>query len=366
MLRVRGVTRVFPASPQPVRALDGVDLDVHEGSFTAILGASGSGKTTLLRILAGFDRPDAGQVRINDTIVAGPGTFIRPEKRSVGIVAQEGSLFPHLSVADNIAYGLPGGIRARFDAPRRRRRNDRVDEMLTLVGMAGYGNRRPDELSGGQQQRVALARALAPEPTVLLLDEPFSALDASLRVDLREEVRELLRSINATAVLVTHDQSEALSLADHIAMMRDGRVIAFASPTQLYAEPVDPEAAAFLGDSVEVPCTLIDEPTREDETLLVDSPLGRIRVHRSAVFDGTLVLRPEQLSLTADGVPATVTSTSFFGHDGLARLSLIDGTTIVARMDGADLPKPGSSVGITVVDRKLPSSTFPIPDLAIP
>ncbi|MGB3302415.1 ABC transporter ATP-binding protein [Gordonia sp. (in: high G+C Gram-positive bacteria)] len=352
MLSVRGVTRVFPASPQPVHALRGVDLDVREGSFTAILGASGSGKTTLLRILAGFDRPDGGEVSINGTIVAGPGTFVRPEKRSVGIVAQEGALFPHLSVAANIAYGLPGGIGSRFSTAARRHRSERVEEMLHLVGMAGYGNRSPDELSGGQQQRVALARALAPAPTVLLLDEPFSALDASLRVDLREEVRELLRSINATSVLVTHDQSEALSLADHVAMMRDGRVIACAPPNELYAKPVDPSAAAFLGDSVELPCTLVDLGST-DKTAIVDSPLGRLRVDRSAVFGETLVLRPEQFTLTADGIPATVASTSFFGHDGLARLSLIDGTGIVARMEGRDLPAPGSTVRVSVVESDL-------------
>ncbi|MGB3698834.1 MAG: ABC transporter ATP-binding protein [Gordonia sp. (in: high G+C Gram-positive bacteria)] len=357
MLRVRDVTRVFPADSAPVHALRGVDLDVPAGSFTAILGESGCGKTTLLRILAGFDRPDGGRVEIDGSLVAGDGRFVRPERRRVGIVAQEGALFPHLTVAANIAYGLPGGLRSRFGPAQRENRARRVTEMLRLVGMAGYGDRRPDELSGGQQQRVALARALAPAPAVLLLDEPFSALDASLRVELREEVRDLLRRIDATAVLVTHDQSEALSLADQVAMMRDGRVIQAAAPADLYACPVDPPAAAFLGESVEIPCTA----TADGEgTVTVDSVLGRLRVARSTVFDDRLILRPEHLELGDHGAEAIVTSVSFFGHDGLARLALPDGTPLLVRTAGSALPAPGSTVHVHVTDALTVKAPTPV------
>lgn len=382
MFTVRGVTRVFPSRPEPVHALRGVDLDVEEGSLTAVLGASGCGKTTLLRILAGFDKPDAGTAHLGGTLVAGGGTFVRPEKRSVGIVAQEGALFPHLDVAANVAYGLPGGIGAAINPVKRRERRERVAEMLELVGLPGYAERRPDELSGGQQQRVALARALAPEPSVILLDEPFSALDAALRVELREEVRDLLRSIDATAVLVTHDQSEALSLADHVAMMRDGKVVQSGSPWDVYSSPVDPQAAAFLGESVEIPCRLSNcgvAPDGEltcthDDMVHVDCPLGALQVRRSAVFDGAgggpadqqpqlqqpqppppqqqrankLVLRPEELVLADDGAPARVCATSFFGHDGLVRLRLDDGTALMVRLDGKDIPEVGDDVHVRV------------------
>ncbi|WP_182359052.1 ABC transporter ATP-binding protein [Tomitella gaofuii] len=355
MFRVRGVTRVFPSRPAPVHALRGVDLDVRRGELTAVLGASGCGKTTLLRALAGFDRPDAGTIHLGDTLVAGPGAFVRPEHRNVGIVAQEGALFPHLSVAQNVVYGLPDGLLSAFNFVARRRRRARVDEMLELVGLPGYGDRRPDELSGGQQQRVALARALAPAPSVILLDEPFSALDAALRVELREEVRDLLRDVQATAVLVTHDQSEALSLADHVALMRDGRVVQAGSPADVYARPVDPAAAAFLGESVEIPCRVHGG---DGDLVEVDCPLGRLRVKPSALFDGqgagasadrTMVLRPEQLAIADDGTPATVCATSFFGHDGLVRLRVDDGTPLLVRLDGRDIPPVGSAVHVRAI-----------------
>ena len=355
MFRVRDVTRVFPAKRGDVHALRGVDLDVAEGSLTAVLGASGCGKTTLLRILAGFDRPDSGEVWLDGRLVAGPGVYVKPEHRSVGIVAQEGSLFPHLDVAANIAYGLPGGWHRFWSPAQRAERKSRVEEMLDLVGLPGYGHRRPEELSGGQQQRVALARALAPAPSVVLLDEPFSALDAALRVELREEVRDLLRSIGATAVLVTHDQSEALSLADHVAMMRDGRVVQAGSPSEVYLTPVDPMAASFLGEAIELPCNVLSESS--PDLAKVNCALGAVSVQRSAVFGQagacTLVLRPEQLELAPDGAPARVSSTSFFGHDGLARLQLADGTPLIIRLDGVDMPDVGADVHVRLSERVL-------------
>ncbi|HLR86743.1 MAG TPA: ABC transporter ATP-binding protein [Wenzhouxiangella sp.] len=353
MFRVRRLTRIFPGRPEPVHALSGVDLDVAAGSFTAVVGPSGCGKTTLLRILAGFDRPDSGSVWLDGRHVVGPGIFVRPERRSIGVVTQEGSLFPHLTVAANIAYGLPGEWRRAWSKTQRCKRRERIEEMLSLVGLAGYGNRRPDELSGGQQQRVALARALAPEPAAVLLDEPFSALDAALRVELREEVRELLKKLGTTTVLVTHDQNEALSLADHVALMRDGKVIQTGTPFDVYADPVDPEAAAFLGESVELPCRVL---TSEDGLQRVECALGDVCVNSSAVHRrndrNVLVLRPEQLELTdSGGAPASVAGASFFGHDGLVRLRLHDGTPLLVRLGGTGMPPVGSNVKVRILDR---------------
>ena len=215
-------------------------LAVPVGSFTAILGASGSGKTTLLRVVAGFERADRGTVRIGGTLVDdGGSTWLAPERRQIGYVPQEGSLFPHLSVRRNVGFGLGRGeIRA-----------GRVDELLELVGIGELASRYPHQLSGGQQQRVALARALAVRPSLLLLDEPFSSLDASMRASVRAEVRELVRTAGTTAVLVTHDQEEALSLADQVAVIRDGHIGQTGAPRDIYNRPVDADLATFLGEA---------------------------------------------------------------------------------------------------------------------
>ena len=215
---------------QPV--LRGIDLHVPEGSTTVILGPSGCGKTTLLRVIAGFQAPDRGSVALGDDVVVGPGLWRAPERRGVGYVAQEGNLFPHLSVGANVVYGLGRG--ARRDTARLR-------ELLGLVGLdVSLADRRPDQLSGGQQQRVALARALARRPKVLLLDEPFSSLDAALRTSTREAVADVLRREGVTAILVTHDQSEALSMADQVAIMHDGRFSQVGTPAEVYDRPADP------------------------------------------------------------------------------------------------------------------------------
>ncbi|HPU38310.1 MAG TPA: ABC transporter ATP-binding protein [Microthrixaceae bacterium] len=291
---VVGLRRTFPADP-PVVALDGVDLDVAAGSFTAILGPSGSGKTTLLRVLAGTERADGGTVVIGGQLVEGRGTHVVAEGRRVGLVPQEGALFPHLDVARNVGFGLhkvPKAERAR-----------RVAELLDLVGLAGMGNRRPHELSGGQAQRVALARALAPDPDVVLLDEPFSALDASLRTSLRAEVAELLRSTGTTAVLVTHDQDEAMSLADTVAVMRAGRIVQRGAPADLYRCPTDLWVADFLGDAVLVDGELLDDGPLNagpDRTWVVRCALGDVPTVLAAtappdVGPVRFCCRPEQL-----------------------------------------------------------------------
>src|SRR5579863_5016331 len=211
--------------------LTDLDLEVPAGSLTAILGPSGSGKTTLLRILAGFEQADTGTVRIGDAVVDGVGTHVPPERRRIGYVPQEGSLFPHLNVIANVGFGLPS----------RQRSSRQITDLLDAVGLTDLGKRYPHELSGGQQQRVALARALAIRPDVVLLDEPFASLDAHLRASIRTDVQEVFRRAGTTAVLVTHDQDEALSTADRVAVLRNGKIAQCAAPQDLYDRPADAE-----------------------------------------------------------------------------------------------------------------------------
>jgi iron(III) transport system ATP-binding protein len=331
-LSVRGLTKAFGEGP----VLAGLDLEVPTGSLTAVLGPSGCGKTTLLRLLAGFERADEGSVRLGERVLCDARTHLAPERREIGFVAQEGALFPNLDVAANVGFGLP----------RAQRRGERVAELLELVGLAGMAERFPHQLSGGQQQRVALARALAPAPAVVLLDEPFDALDAGLRAQVRAEVRAALREAGATALLVTHDQEEALSLADVVAVMRDGRIVQSADPRTLYRDPVDAEVALFVGEAV-----LLNAGLRGDHA---ETALGRLPV-RGGPTDrqrGVAMLRPEQISChdrPLTGSPrGRVTATEFFGHDATARISLADGLEITARSVGHRLPRVGDEVSIVI------------------
>jgi len=265
------------------QVLSGLDLDVPAGSLTAILGPSGSGKTTLLRVLAGFERADAGTVRIGPALADGLGTFLPPERRRIGYVPQEGSLFPHLTVAANVGFGLP-----------RRGRAQRSAQLLEAVGLAGFARHYPHQLSGGQQQRVALARALAIEPEIVLLDEPFAALDAHLRASVRADVQRLLKAAGTTTVLVTHDQDEALSTADRVAVLRQGRIAQCAAPEELYRRPVDADLAAFIGDANLIPGML--------NGLSVDTALGPLAVEPANAgvtthVPATVLVRPEQVEL---------------------------------------------------------------------
>ena len=317
------------------RVLRGVDLEVATGSILAVLGPSGGGKTTLLRLIAGFERADAGAVELRGTTVVGPGTFRAPERRGVGIVPQEGALFPHLSVAGNVGYGLH----------RDRDRAARVGECLELVGLPGIETMRPNELSGGQQQRVALARALAPRPSVVMLDEPFASLDAALRVQVRAEVCGVLRDAGATAVLVTHDQQEALSAADQVAVLLHGRILQSADPVTLYRAPVDLDVARFVGDAVVLSGERIGD--------VVSCPLGRLPLIDASHLPAsvTVVVRPEQIALgdRPGAVSARVTGAAFFGHDAVVELS-VHGTTlpVTARVQTADIPAVGDAVQISV------------------
>jgi iron(III) transport system ATP-binding protein len=335
-LSISGLTKSFGDSP----VLAGLDLEVRAGSLTAVLGPSGCGKTTLLRLLGGFERADSGSIRLGERVLCDAGTHLAPERREIGFVPQEGALFPHLDVAANVGFGLP----------RAERRGGRVEELLALVDLEGLAQRFPHQLSGGQQQRVALARALAPEPGLILLDEPFDALDAGLRAQVRGEVREALRAAGTTALLVTHDQEEALSLADAVAVMRGGRIAQAADPQTLYRDPVDAEVAAFVGEAV------LLEGRREGSG--VETSLGRLRTRGAAGGDGgrvTAMLRPEQIlchepSAGRGGPLGRVLSTAFYGHDATARIALEDGELreIVARAAGHLLPAVGERVAIAV------------------
>ena len=337
--------RALCAGYGPVPVLVDLDLVVPSGEFMAVLGESGSGKSTLLRVLAGFLRPTAGTVAFGDRVVAGQGAFVPPEKRRVGIVPQEGALFPHLDVCANVAFGLPRGSQAR------------VDEVLDMVGMLDLAHARPHELSGGQQQRVALARALAPRPDVVLLDEPFTALDATRRVRLRAEVRDLLRALGTTTVLVTHDQEEALSTADRVAVLREGRVVQVGTPLEVYDSPADLGVARFVGDAVVLPAQRLTD----GRALCA---LGEVSVRGDSAGDLVIVLRPEQLVLSCpiEGSPVAgeglVRETSYHGHDSLLRVELPDGTEVPVRVPGGTAPpRPGERVvvGVTGPARGYPA-----------
>ena len=336
-LRVRGLAKRYGDTP----VLRGLELDAKRGEFLALLGPSGCGKTTALRLVAGFERPENGTIAIGGETVCAAGSrgnhWTPPEGRRVGMVFQDYALFPHLSVARNIAFGLP---RNGSD------RDARVAAALATVGLAGLGDRTPGQLSGGQQQRVALARALAPGPDVILLDEPFSNLDADLRASVREEVRQILHQAGATAVLVTHDQEEALSIADRVAVMLDGRIVQAGPPEELYHRPATRTIADFIGDVQFLPGLASG---RRAATALGDIPLHA--AHEGPV---DVLLRPEMLRLAPAGdvgehaVSATIMSRAFFGHDQLLTLRLDSGQTLKARLGVYGGFRPGDRVSVTV------------------
>ncbi|GAA3979989.1 ABC transporter ATP-binding protein [Actinomadura viridis] len=336
-LQIEGLSKAYASG---TTVLNGLDLTVPGGSLAAVLGPSGCGKTTLLRIIAGFLNADAGTVTVGGRTLTGPGAHVPPERRRIGIVPQEGALFPHLSVARNVAFGVT-------DRSARRRR---AEEMLDLVGLAGYGDRMPHELSGGQQQRVALARALAPEPALVLLDEPFNALDSALRAGVRADVRDALHAIGATALLVTHDQQEALSTADLVAVVRDGRIAQCGSPQDVYSRPADPWVAGFVGDAVLLPGTAANGTAA--------TALGPVELRTpagEAPLQATVLLRPEQLRLTEPGEETpggTVTDVRYYGHDAMITVT-VDGldAPVDVRVDGHVALRPGDRTGVRVTGR---------------
>ena len=319
-LRIRNLTVRYG----DVVAVDDVTLDVTGGSLAALVGPSGCGKTSVLRAIAGFETPAAGTIEVAGEVLTDSSVFVPAEKRRVGMLFQQGALFPHLNVMQNVAFGL------------RRRDADRAMEALRLVGLEDLAKRKPHELSGGQQQRVALARALAPQPRCVLLDEPFGALDAPLRARLREEVRDILKRTGTTAVLVTHDQEEALSIADEVSVMRDGRLLQSGSPRAVYEEPASEEVARLVGDS-----NLLDVSIASRR---IDTSLGSFRTDAP---DGPAVLRipTESLRLGNDGsgAPVVIEGSRFYGHDVVDQVRLPDGRAIRVR-----LPRSSGEVGATV------------------
>jgi iron(III) transport system ATP-binding protein len=331
-----------------VQALGEVTLAVAAGSRTAIVGPSGSGKSTLLRLVAGFDAPDSGRIVLDGQPLADGALVVPAHRRAIGMVSQDGALFPHLSVADNVAFGLE-----RRDPGRAQR----IDELMDMVELRrDLRERRPHELSGGQQQRVALARALARSPRLMLLDEPFSALDTGLRDTMRRAVADVLQRAGVASLLVTHDQSEALSFADQVAVLREGRLVQAGSPQSLYFAPADPLTASFLGEAV-----VLDASIRAG---YADCRLGRLPVQGPAP-DGAarIMLRPEQLRLgkraddaggDAGMLRVRVTAVEFAGPQSIVHLDFADGmggmteTVIRLRLPSLDLPLVGDVLALAI------------------
>ena len=317
-VRVAGIDKRFGA----VEVLHDVDLDVEPGTIVALLGPSGCGKTTLLRVIAGLEHPDRGTVTIGGRDV----TNVPPERRNVGMVFQDWALFPHMTVERNVGYGI-----SKKEPDKARR----VADALALVGLTGLGDRLPATLSGGQQQRVALARALAPRPSVLLLDEPFSNLDTALRVQVRAEVHALLADLGVTSVFVTHDQDEAFVLGDHVAVMSGGRIVQAATPSELYAHPASPWVATVVGDA-----NLVDG----DATgTTADTALGAVHLAQPASGPVQVLVRPEMLRL-APGDDAVVELTEYYGHDSLYVVRTDAGATVRVRAAAAPIAKRGDRV----------------------
>jgi iron(III) transport system ATP-binding protein len=352
LVEVRGLTVRYGERV----AVDGVDLAVPAGGVTALLGPSGCGKTSLLRAIAGFEVPAAGEVAIAGRVVAGPGCWVPPERRRVAMVFQEGALFPHLTVRGNVLYGLPrrrwfgGGRRGEAE----RSRAERARAALELVGMADLAERYPDQLSGGQQQRVALARALAPEPSLVLLDEPFASLDATLRQRVRAEVRAILEAAGATAVLVTHDQEEALSVADTVAVMAGGRILQVGSPEAVYRRPASAAVARFIGDGQLVDC-------------VVDAGVARSVFGRAPAGapdgPGLLLVRPEDLTVMPEcfydgheGIAGEVVRRTFYGHDLVDEVRLHEdgGEVVRVRCLAGPAHAPGERVRLVLRHHELP------------
>lgn len=327
LLEITSVTKGFGEG----NVLNGISLTVASNELVAILGASGAGKSILLRLIAGFEKPDRGDIVFDGKTVAGQA-FVPAEKRQIGIVPQDGALFPHLSVYDNIGFGLKKSAD----------KDQRIRQLLELTELTGLEKRKPQELSGGQMQRVALARALAPKPKLVLLDEPFSALDAELRERLRVDVRRIIRAEGVSAILVTHDQEEALSLADRVAVLREGKIIQVGTPTDIYNSPADIGIATFLGDSV-----LIDGSVEAGK---LNTGLGKLTALNQVVEGqtGVVAIRSENFYLQPNpSGDSEVVGRVFFGHDAVVEVQTPT-LRIKARSNGPFAPEVGMRVTVWV------------------
>jgi iron(III) transport system ATP-binding protein len=308
--------------------LQNVSLEIAAGEIVALLGPSGCGKTTLLRSMAGLERPTQGVITLGDRTLTDPKTFVAPERRRIGMVFQDGSLFPHLTVAQNVAYGLH----------HKDNKETRTREALALVGLSDLADRQPGTLSGGQQQRVAVARALAPEPRVLLLDEPFSSLDTTLRHSVRNEIHSLLVSLGITTVFVTHDQEEAFILGDRVAVLHDGEMAQVGTPAELYRQPVNRWLTTFVG---EANLLSVDEAPADCVT-----EIGPIPVTTPIAGPAELMLRPEDLKV-ASGTGATVEFVEYYGHDAMVQILLASGTSVRVRTHAEESFTRGDEVAVS-------------------
>jgi len=338
VLELDGVSKRFGTE----RVIADLSLSVADGEILTLLGPSGCGKTTTLRLIAGLERPDEGSIAVNDAAVADDEQFVPPEERGVGVVFQEFALFPHLTAAENIAFGIDD-----WDAERRQ---ERVDELLELVGLAAHRDSYPDELSGGQQQRVALARSLAPEPDTLLLDEPFSNLDVDLRVEMREEVRRILKETGVTAVSVTHDQEEALSISDRVAVMHDGRIEQVGRPDRVFQHPESRFVAGFLGHA-----SFLSGYLSGDAVHTEVGEIPRECIHGLAeAYEGTkldVLVRPDDVAARPAGeatAEGEVIYRQYLGPTVLYRVELDNGDIVECMHNHTDQVDVGASVTVEV------------------
>ena len=332
IIRARSVAKSYGSEI----VLSDFNLDIWNGSIVGILGISGSGKTTALRLLAGFDRPDSGIIEMRDRVISSEDTFLPPEERNVGMVFQDYALFPHLNVEKNISFGLS----------RDEIKSGRLEEVLSMCNLETYRNKFPQELSGGQQQRVSLARALAPKPEVILLDEPFTSLDAHMARDLREEVVSLLRQTETTAIIVTHDQEEALSVCDVVSVLENGSVIQSATPQEIYLNPVSQTVANSVGDPNILKGFSVDGR--------VETSLGTFVTAYNGALD--VSIRPECIELLLDSEGSyVVKECTFYGHDQVISFQNSKGEVFRARSLPNTIYEAGDKVNINISE----VTTFP-------
>jgi iron(III) transport system ATP-binding protein len=349
ILKLDALTKQF--SGQPIPAVEQVSLRLNQGDLLGLLGPSGCGKTTLLRVIAGFEQPQSGTVELAGRTVCGEGVWLPPERRDVGVVFQDYALFPHLSVLDNVSFGLKNLARRGKLATQQIR--DEAERAIALVGLKGFEKRFPHELSGGQQQRVALARAIAPRPSLILLDEPFSNLDVQVRLYLRQEVRDILKSVGASGVFVTHDQEEALSISDSLAVMRLGRVEQFGTPEDIYRHPQSRFVAGFV---TQANFLRAERHGDQWQTMLGSFPVNG---HAPDIPLGEVMVRQEELRMHPDPAGGLVVrDRQFLGREYRYTLTTPTGDILHARTDSRDRLDVGQTVHGQVIAEHPP--IFPL------